>query len=120
MKLREKARREWKVWRKFNRAMRFAPAGTRFEVGASYNAGHGWRPYYRLGAGAACVFLSPAEARGLVALVDGFKVAPAAWRLAPAVTLRLFDELKRAADDCDRKNKSGEIMLPGMVAEQPA
>lgn len=106
-----------RAWRAFHAAMRRAPPGARFEVGASFNKVHGWRPYYRFGARDP-VLLAPAVAFGLVSLVSGFKALPPR-RLAPADMARLLGELQRAASDCETKNKSGEIVLPGMVAAQP-
>lgn len=100
-----------KAWGKFMRAIATAPAGTPFEVGDTWTQHHGWRPYQRIGD--KLLMMSPAQARGLYTTFEKLGSEPQ-WRGTWESMKDTFDQLKAAADDCDRKNRD-RYVPPGAV-----
>lgn len=95
-----------KSMRRFIAAIERAAPGARFEVGVAWHPFHKWRCYQKIGD--AVLFVAPDIARGLVATFDKVSTLPE-WR-GPAESLaQCFAELKRAADDCDLKNRQRAV-----------
>lgn len=105
-----------KAWLKFMQALVTAPEGAQFEVGDSWTKDRGWRPYQRIGD--KCLFLSPKQARGLHETFEKMGRDPK-WRDAWESMKGTVDELKAAANDCDRKNREG-IIPPNAAEWTPA
>ena len=101
-----------KALRKFMDALIMAPPDARFEVGATWDKTHGWRPYQRIGQHG--ILLSTDAARKIIAQARKQGANPANQK-AFAELQGCFDELETICCDCDAKNMSGE--LPDTAAD---